>query len=60
MGLAEFCYNVTMHSTTKQSPFKVANEVHPLQYPHMALKGAHLTLEFNQDGEELAKNMNKS
>ena len=51
MGLAEFSCNAAMHSITKQSPFKVAYGVDPLQPADLALEGAHSTLEFNQDGE---------
>ena len=40
---------------TKQSPFKVAYKVDPLQLVDLALKVTHLTLEFNQDGEDLEK-----
>ena len=55
MGLAEFSYNAATHSATKQSPFKVAYGVEPLQPADLALEGAHSTLEFNQDGEDLAQ-----
>ena len=55
VALAEFIYNVAMHSTTKQSPFKVAYGVEPLKSVDLALKGAHSTLEFNQDGEDLTQ-----
>lgn len=55
MGLAEFSYKAATHLATKKSPFKMAYEVEPLQPVDLALKGAHSTLEFNQDGEDLAK-----
>ena len=55
MGLVEFSYNVATHSATKESPFKVAYGVEPLQPVDLALKGAHSTLEFNHDSEDLAK-----
>jgi hypothetical protein len=55
VGLAEFSYNAATHSATKESPFKVAYGVEPLQPADLALEGAHSTLEFNQDGEDLAK-----
>ena len=55
VGLAEFSYNAATHSATKQSLFKVAYGVDPLQPADLALVGAHLTLEFNQDVEDLAK-----
>ena len=55
VSLAEFSYNAATHSATKQSPFKVAYGVDPLQPTDLALEGAHSTLEFNQDGEDLAK-----
>ena len=55
VGLAEFGYNAATHSTTKQSPFKVAYGVEPLQPVDLALEGAYSTLEFNSDGEDLAQ-----
>jgi hypothetical protein len=55
VGLTEFSYNAATHSPTKDSPLKVAYRVEPLQLADLALKGAHSTLEFNQDGEDLAK-----
>ena len=55
MDLVEFGYNVAMHSATKQSPFKVAYGVEPLQPADLALEGAHSTLEFNQGGEDFAQ-----
>ena len=55
VGLAEFSHNAATHSATKQSPFKVAYGVDLLQPANQALEGAHSTLEFNQDGEGLAK-----
>ena len=55
MDLAEFSYTAATHSATKQSPFKVAYGVEPLQLADLALEGAHSTLEFNQDGEDLAQ-----
>ena len=57
-GLCGSCgvsYNAATHSATKQSPFKVAYGVEPLQPADLALEGAHSTLEFNQDGEDLAQ-----
>ena len=54
VDLAEFSYNATTHLATKQPPFKVAYGVKPLQPTDLALEGAHSTLEFNQDGEDLA------
>ena len=47
VGLAEFSYNAVTHSVIKQSSFKVAYGVEPLQPTDLALKGAHSTLEFN-------------
>jgi hypothetical protein len=55
VGLAEFSYNSATHLATKQSLFKVAYGVDPLQPTDLALEGAHSTLEFNQDSEDLAK-----
>ena len=55
VGLVEFSYNAASHSATKQSPFKVAYGVEPLQPANLALEGAHSTLEFNQDSEDLAQ-----
>ena len=55
MGLAKFSNIVATYSTTKQSPFKVRYEVDMLQPAHLTLKGAHSTLEFYQDGEDLVK-----
>ena len=55
VGLAEFSYNAATHSATKQSPFKVAYGVEPLHPADLALEGARSTLEFSQDGEDLAK-----
>lgn len=55
VGLAEFSYNAAMHSATKQSPFKVAYGVDPLQPAELALEIAHLIVEFDQDGAELVK-----
>ena len=55
VGLAEFSYNAATHSATKQSPFMVAYGVEPLQPADLALEGARSTLEFSQDGEDLAK-----
>ena len=40
-------------------PFKVAYGVEPLQRADLALEGAHSTLEFNQDGEDLAQKREK-
>ena len=44
VGLTEFNYNAATHSVTKQSPFKVAYGVEPLQPADLALEGAHSTL----------------
>ena len=55
MGLAEFNYNAATHLTTKKPPSKVAYEVEPLQPTNLVLEGTHSTVEFNQDGEDLAK-----
>ena len=55
MGLVEFRYIAATHSATKHSPFKVAYGVEPLQPANLALEGAHATLEFNQDGNDLAQ-----
>ena len=55
VDLAEFSYNAATHLATKQSPFKVAYRVEPLQPADRAFEGAHSTLEFNQDGEDLAQ-----
>jgi hypothetical protein len=53
--LTEFSYNAATHeSATKQSPFKVAYGVDPLQPADLILEGAHSTLDFNQDGKDLA------
>jgi hypothetical protein len=53
--LAAFSYNTVTHLATKQLPFKVAYRVDPLQFANLALAGAHSTLEFSEDGEDLAK-----
>ena len=55
VDLAEFNYNAAMHSETKQSLLKVVYGVEPLQPTDLGLQGAHSTLEFNQDGEDLAQ-----
>ena len=55
MDLVEFNYNAAAHSVTKQSLFKMAYGVEPFQPANLALEGAHSTLEFNQDGENLAQ-----
>ena len=44
-----------MQSATKLSPVVVAYGMDALQLTNLALKGAHSTLKFNQDGEDLAK-----
>ena len=54
-GLAEFSYNVVPHSTNKESSFVVAYEVDGPRPANLALEGSHSTLEFNQDGKDLAK-----
>lgn len=56
MGIAEFNYNLVAHSGTKQQPCNVVYGVDPFQPVDLALEGAYSTLEFNQDGEYLAKN----
>ena len=48
VGLANF-------NAAKQSPFKVASGMDQFQRVDLALEGAHSTLEFHQDGEDLAK-----
>jgi hypothetical protein len=55
VGLVEFSYNAATHLVTKQSPFKVAYGVDPFQPIDLVFEGAHSILEFNQDGEDLAK-----
>ena len=50
----EFSYNVALHLITKQLPFVVAYGVDPFQPANLALEGAHSTIEFNQNGEDLA------
>lgn len=55
VGLAEFSYNVATHSATKQLPFVVTYVVDPLQLANLAFEGAYSSLEFNHDGEDLAK-----
>lgn len=56
MGITEFNYNVAAHSSTKQLPFNVAYGVDPFQHVDLTLERAHSTPEFNQDGEDVAKN----
>jgi len=51
----EFNCNVTMHLATKGSSFEVAYGVDTLQPTNLDLKGAHLALEVNQHGKDLAK-----
>ena len=53
VGRAEFSCNVAMHLATKGLSFMVAHGVDALQPTNLALEGAHSTLEFNQDGEDL-------
>lgn len=53
--LGEFKYNTATHSWTKESPFKVVFRVQPLQPADWAIEGAHSTLEFSQDSQDLAK-----
>ena len=55
VGRVEFSCNVATHLLTKGSSFMVAYEVYALQPTNLAFDGAHLTLEFNQNGEDLAK-----
>ena len=54
VGRAEFSCNVATHLATKGSSFMVAYGVDALQPTNLALEGTHLTLEFNQDGKDLA------
>ena len=55
MGGAESSCNVAMHLATKELSFVMAYIVDALQLTDLALERAHSTLEFNQDGEVLAK-----
>jgi hypothetical protein len=55
VGRAECNCNVATHLATKGWSFVVAYGVDALQPINLALEGAHSTLEFNQDGEDLAK-----
>ena len=45
---------------TKGLPFVVAYGMDALQPTNLDLKGAHSTLEFNQDGEDFAKDCDTS
>ena len=55
IGLTDFSYNAAMHLAIKQLLFKVAYVVKQLQLVDLSLKGAHSTLEFNHDGEDLVQ-----
>ena len=55
LGREEINGNVATHSATVEFPFVVDYGVDALQPTNLALEEAHSTLEFNQDGEELAK-----
>ena len=55
VGRAEFSCNVATHLATKELSFVVAYRVDALQPTSLAFEGAHSTLEFNQDGEDLTK-----
>ena len=55
VDLAEFSYKSATHSATKQLSFKVAYGVEPLQPADLAFEGAHSTLEFNPNGEDLVQ-----
>ena len=53
-GSSKFSYNIAMHLATKQSLLKVAYGMEQLQSADLVIKKTHSTLEFNQDGEDLA------
>ena len=55
VGRAEFSCNVAMHLATKGSSFVMAYIADELQPTNLALEGAHSSLVFSQDGEDLAK-----
>ena len=55
VGRAEFSCNVAMHLATRGLFFMLAYGVDALQPTNLAHEGAHSTLEFNQDGKDLAK-----
>ena len=55
VGWAKFSCNVATHLATKGSSFVVAYVVGALQPTNLALEGAHSTLEFKHNGEDLAK-----
>ena len=52
VGLAKFGYNEAMHLATKESHIIVAYTMDPLQPANPTFEVAHLTLVFNQDGED--------
>ena len=52
---AQFSCNVAMHLVIKGSFFEVVYGVDTLQPTNLAFKGAHLALEVNHHGEDLAK-----
>ena len=55
VGWVEFSCNVTTHLATKGLTFMVAYKVDALQPTNLAFRGAHSTVEFSQDGEDLAR-----
>ena len=57
VGRAEFSCNVViaLHLATKGSSFVMVYKVDAFQPINLAFKGAHRSLEFNQDGENLAR-----
>ena len=55
VGVAEFNCNVATHLATKGLSFMVVYGVHALPPADLTLEGEHSTIEFNPDGEDLAK-----
>ena len=55
VGWVEFSCNVATHLATKGLSFVVAYVVDAVQPTSLALRKTHSTLEFNHDGEDLAK-----
>jgi hypothetical protein len=60
IGLAEFCYNSTKHSTTKTNPFELALGVEAKQPMDLAIPRTRRTHhEGDKEAEEMAKECEK-